>query len=759
MNSRSPGGAVALVAVLAALPSASAERQDPATIPEGEYVTVRDGHLSLRGERVRFWGSQGVKAGRTRADSEAVVERVKSLGFNLIRYWGRFPKPVEYEPGDGSKADREDHFLHCLKRNGFRVWFAGLNGVDRAMPDDVDVVDDPPTAEAWRDAVGPEGMKLHNNPARIWDPRLEAVAIRQMKRIAGHFSRYTGLRWADDPLFCVWELSNEEWWFTRMMGAGYYWRRSAKSKFDEVPSFFQAELLEMWAGFLERKYRDERSLREAWLGLLPGESLEEGKVLLLPFRARIMPDEQLEVLGLEHVLPLRREFGPAEFNGARAGDVIEFLLGLWIAHKRREAEALEPLGRSTRLSPFVWDTGIGFEMAAQYLQQHADAVAHCAYQRGFTHDHGHRRFPWQSGLEGPPQLHWGEPWLEHNHAPGKPFFCYENQMEQPAKYRTEYPMRLVSLGSIQDWDIINWHYFGPTPDSTEDEPYARALDYTTSEHPHPQGLHFQYDEAQMSAMRAAAEAFKHRLLAPAPEPTLFVFGRRSLYDIRMTKYGEAGRRLMPTTYRHGVRILIDSEREEDEIAGPTVPGRSYQPNPVRPTDEIEYDWQRGHLRFDAPGVAVYSGFFAQHGGPVEFRNGVVLREVGVANPPGMPYPVGEDERYVTFSLVSADGRPLAEAAKAVLSAVSTSFNSGFELDHSKMVRPLLWGWNKGATLSRGGLPVLVARVACTVEMPMLDRARYRMLDWHLREVGSGAVEGGILRVPSDRPVFLIELER
>ena len=43
--------------------------------------------------------------------------------------------------------------------------------------------------------------------------------------------------------------------------------------------------------------------------------------------------------------------------------------------------------------------------------------------------------------------------------------------------------------------------------------------------------------------------------------------------------------------------------------------------------------------------------------------------------------------------------------------------------------------------------------------PAIDGMAYIMYDWTLRPVGEGRVAGGRLRVPSDKPVFIIRLRR
>jgi hypothetical protein len=55
--------------------------------------------------------------------------------------------------------------------------------------------------------------------------------------------------------------------------------------------------------------------------------------------------------------------------------------------------------------------------------------------------------------------------------------------------------------------------------------------------------------------------------------------------------------------------------------------------------------------------------------------------------------------------------------------------------------------------------VLTARVAGTVKAKALDGMRYVFLDWHMKPVGEGKVSGGELRIPSDKPVFVVRLTR
>lgn len=780
MKTLSPGTHVlAAAAGLAAASAGSAPPpvpDPPASIPESAYVTVSpQGHLQTGGERVRFWAVIGAfpnvpkaREGETSAEfeerialgrrsNELLVRRFVDLGFNMVRFWRNSER--DYVPGDGSPEDVKDHFLSLLKANGFRIWYPGIAQV-YPVAADVGVVDDPATAAGWASAMATMENN-RDNLARIvakWDARTEAVMIRGMRRRADHVNHHTGLRVGDDPLYAVFELTNEDWWMSKMVGG----------QFRRLPPFFQESLQRRWTEFLSGKYGGEDALRARWGFLLPGESLADGTVAILPLRG----PQSLDAAGmdpqaraqLEAATGGDRRWTRDDFNRHRGEDVLEFFTGLHVAHAKRLEAALEGMGRACRLAPTALDTGIGYEIQSAWLHQNGDVTVHDAYVNGTPRNNDPRfnpRFPWMSGLEESPRLCHDVPWLEHNKAEGKPFLCYETQIQQPAKYRAEYPWRVLALASIQDWDAVCWHYWGSVEDiATAERPFDKPMDYTTGRH--PQGYHYTYDEVQASAMRAAGLAFRAGALRPAPAPTTFVYGRRSLYDPASMdyagSYGKTGMDMLPTTYRYGVRLRIDPSREDDEVIGPVVRADAEsKPTEIAPTDEISYDTRRGGLTLDAPGCAAYTGFMARFGDALHFpKAGVELRGVSIDVPPDMPYPEGiAEERYIAFGLVSEDGRPLSETRAATLSLVSTSFNSGF-------VHTLDAG---GADLHdgkarAGGWPVLAARVAGTVVAPGIAGMRYRLLDWHAREIGAGTVGAdGALAIQNDKPVWSVALTR
>ncbi|HUS45050.1 MAG TPA: hypothetical protein VM219_03350, partial [Phycisphaerae bacterium] len=182
----------------------------------------------------------------------------------------------------------------------------------------------------------------------------------------------------------------------------------------------------------------------------------------------------------------------------------------------------------------------------------------------------------------------------------------------------------------------------------------------------------------------------------------------------------------------------------------------------------EYDWAKGHLKFDAPGVIGYVGFYGERRGPVTFASGASFSDVTVKNPEGIAYPVMPEEGYVEITVASQDGQPLAKASKAIVSAVSTGFNTGFRLDLTKSTQGKHQDGPKnvppeefrGAWAEQPGkAPVLVARVGVTIQCKDIEGMKYTLRDWNMRDIGQGTVKDGVLTVPADKPIFIIELTR
>ena len=727
---------------------------------------------------------RAAKLAKARADIELICQRVTDMGFNLWRAWdgaamtqgGAFDglgangtEPAKFVMGDGSRADVFAYLMWRMDVHGVKIWESSNNIVGTVQASDVDVINDPATAAAWKAGLeewqknwnAPQGLGIRNLIARAWDPRIEALAQSRMKRFADFRNPYkNNLRWGDDPQVVTWELSNEEIWIKPMINGD--WRG--------LPKFFRDQLLSKWNDYLVKKYGDDAKLTAAWKSLLPGESLQTNTIQLLP-----MAGKSKSIFGIPDTNPeaYKKLTGAADFNGfgredfarARGADVLEFFTGMWLDYKKREETQLESWGKGCRLVPTILDSYNPYQIQTQYLQQNADVVSTCAYVKGMGHDPTDKRFPFYAATDEYPRLTWDIPWIEQSKIPNKPLFIYENQIDNRTKYRADYPLRLATGLSIQDADIVNWHtYDGLSADLTKDKPFDGML------HIWADNLGYGHDEVQISAMRAAGAMFVNFSIPPAPKPTLFTFGRRSLYDPNSMDYGQSfgdlGRQIMPTLYRYGAQVLIDPTRQDDKVEGPTVKLGIYNSNPLQPNDAISYDWHKSDLTIDTPSAMAYTGFFANRDGLYRWKNGLQLRKVEVVNPEGIAYPVTPAEKYIEFSIVAQDGKPLAQSKKALISLVSTSFNSGYSLN---LNRPYSSNRDKadgplqeyfGAQEKEAGkAPVLVARVGGVIEGAALNGFRYTLRDFSMRKIGGGTIANNQLVVDASLPIFLIELER
>jgi len=770
--------------------------------PDDAFVHVApDGHLMQGGQRQRYWGFIGFIAGdagcipgddaptlarkvaKRRADVDLMVQRIDDLGFNLIRSWeGTFsagptglPPFIaqrDYTPGDGSNADMIAYYFSQLDRRGIKIWMSSMNSLGTVSPDDAAIIADPATEANWKAALQTEAKKHggriplrsdFGNLVRYFDPRVEALILTRYAQAASFPNRYkNGLPLADDPQIVVWEQTNEEFPFRAFFNG--YWQN--------LPPFFKDELLNRWQTFLHDKYKTDAALLKAWRFLLPGESIEgNGSVVLAPLAnpvnaAAAVNDTNPEVL--KRMRALKQQYSRADFVEQRGQDVVEFFTSLMAAHKQRFTAAIHAMGKSCRFAPCVQDSGNPYQIQSSYLAQLGGVTSTCTYVKGMGYDPTTERYPFYSALEAPPRLCWDVPWVEQSKMIGLPSLIYETQIDTRTKYRAEYPWRIAAAMAIQDMDIVCWHAYSNGKDSANPHPFDEPLgiwhDY----------LQYSGDEVQLSAMKAAAQVFIHSSLKAPAHPTVITFGRRSLYDPASMDYGRSfgdlGKSIVPTCYRYGVRLKIDPTRDDDHVDGPTIRPDVYEPNPVCPTDQIQYDWQRGHLLLDSPAASAYVGFFAKLGkSTITLPNSDVrFSQVTIVNPPGTPYPVKEDEQYVSLAVVSRDGLPLAQCSRALISAVSTSFNTGYKLDLTKSSKGMrqdgpdntppkeFWGaWPS----EPGTTPVLVSRVGVTVQCPGLAGMHYTFRDWNMQPLDSGVIKEGKLVIPADRPIFIVECTR
>ena len=741
------------VCILARVLSSQAEIQ----LQPADYVTIKNGHLNYQGKRLRIWSCTGNLVAQDYAHIDGEVERVAALGFNGFRtiWWDIDVDTWNYAKGDNSEFDRRDYLLASLKKHGFQVWSDILNSIF-VKPGDVDLVNDPATRADWLEALGEK--PVHRPVFMVWDKRAEAAYIEQIKKHLNHVNQHTGLRRADDPVFYVWEMHNEQWWLQRILN--YAWHLTA-------PKFFRNELYQQWNDWLKKKYASTEKLHEAWIGsLLLGESLEKSTIQMLPLYCPT--GGAAEALGIDAKNFAGLKLTVRDFSKARGGDVVKFLTQLLLEHKKRVYAAMRSVGKpgiGISVVPIVFDTGYSFSPQSIYVNSFGDALCVNTYVSQIALDPKHPRYPFKSLLEEPPCLAYDDPWVEQNRLADKPTFIYENMVLNPDKYRAEYPYLLIALAAIQDWDVINFHYYGhPEADLfTSTQPFSKMLrpdnGYSC------QGLIFKYDEVFVSAMKIAGEMFKTFALAPPQNPTVMTIGRNMLGDMDNFEWGNTSKLFAPTVYRYGLRLKFDPSLPETvKVEGPIVHGRQFLPPHIHPTDQIDLDWHKGVLLLDSPQAKAAVGFLPDR---VAFKDGTEIADFRINTPEGMPYYKPGEDRYVCFGLASTDGRDLAASKHIVLSAVCGAFNTGMKMNLEKWPVGNQFGrlhdfveWGPPMCEQFGSLPVLVARVGLSLKAPALAGGRVTLRDWHLRELRTAVIgPDGLFTVRAEEPVFIVEIER
>ncbi len=718
----------------------------PERLTPNDYVTVKDGHLWYQGKRLRLWGAQGNLLAVTHADIDFEVERFAEHGFRCFRtlWWGR-EVTDDYAPGDLSWQDRADYLLARLGHEGVFVWFDILNSC-QIRPDLVNVIDDLDTADQWRQAVSEwvesgrrDYINIRSAYAAPWDPRIQQIYHNYIRKVLAHRNLHNGLTYAEDPTFFTWELTNEEWWIMRILWGNHL----------QLPDFFQKELYDQWNEWLRQGYGDTARLSEAWEGLLPGESLEAGTVLLLPLLGKTDAFELAQVLGLD-VKYAQPRYGPDDFAKQRGADVVEFLTKLHIAYKNEAAEIFRSQGRpglGCQIVPLVYDTGYSGAILPFYMHSFGDAIAAGSYQDMSTHDPSHPTFPFASGLTSPPFLNG---WLTTRRVKDKPAFVYENMIFNPQKYKAEWFYRLLAWAAIQDVDVIDFHYYGhPLPFPGAPNPYGT--------HPVDEKFHMRNDEVLMAAVRTAGEIFKRGYLKPAANPTTVTLGSNTLWSldgIYGGKYAPPGE---PTAFRQGFQWAFNPQQASDTVDGPLVQPEQEAMEPVvRPTDQITYRWQEGIMVIDDPRAKVLVGFVPRS---FKFNDGLSLRRIHVNTPEGMPFVI-PGERYVAFGIVSLDEQPLAESTSILVSVVNTSFPEGFTMDLEKMAQDTRYAYGlRDSITSWGDNPVLVGRVGMVLEADWLAGRRYRMIDYNNNVLVEGTLTNPRLIIPDDLPVYIVQITR
>ncbi|MBN1895163.1 hypothetical protein JW906_11735, partial [bacterium] len=236
-----------------------------------DFVGISNGHFSVNGNPIRFWGTNSVAQGAfpDKASAWFVAGRLRKMGFNLIRFhhldnaWSEslFESGKDTRHLNPVTLDRLEKYISELKKNGIYVnmnlhvsrIFNARDGVSQA------------------DSLPDMGKGV-----TYFDPQLIELQKEYASQLLSHVNPYTGLALKDDPVMAMVEITNENSIY-RMWRDGSVRPISGGGDF---PVRHVRMLDQLWTGYLRSKYPDTDSLESAWnRGIIPdsrNEQIQDG---------------------------------------------------------------------------------------------------------------------------------------------------------------------------------------------------------------------------------------------------------------------------------------------------------------------------------------------------------------------------------------------------------------------------------------------------------------------------------------------------
>ncbi|MCX6136603.1 MAG: carbohydrate binding domain-containing protein, partial [Ignavibacteriales bacterium] len=226
-------------------------------IGASEFVSIdRDGHFSVDGNRVRFFGTNLVADGAFPAKEKAwfIAGHLRKMGFNLVRFhhldnpWSTqaiFERGKDTRHLNPATLDRLENIIAELKRNGVYINMNLHVGRTFTAQDGVPEYDSLP-----------EYGKIIN----YFDPQIIALHKEYARQLLTHVNPYTGKSLPNDPVMAMMEITNENSLYRA-------WRDGAltpRSIGGQLTLRHTKMLDELWHQFLINRYGTTESLRMAW---------------------------------------------------------------------------------------------------------------------------------------------------------------------------------------------------------------------------------------------------------------------------------------------------------------------------------------------------------------------------------------------------------------------------------------------------------------------------------------------------------------
>ena len=226
---------------------------NPAPLTAKQRIKVQGGHFfDATNRRVRLMGT-GTSAGAnfpSKEDAPKIAARLHKLGFNIIRLhhmdatWATpdiFAGDEKRETISPDSLDKLDFFVAQLKQNGIYV---DLNlHVSWAPSKEVGFPDTDKIPELGKQTSYFEKRSIEHQKSYA-------------KQFLEHVNPYTKLKWADDPVVGLIEITNEDTIFGEAFTGSY----------QNWPPYYRDQLQGKWNNFLKAKYASHEALLRAWAG-------------------------------------------------------------------------------------------------------------------------------------------------------------------------------------------------------------------------------------------------------------------------------------------------------------------------------------------------------------------------------------------------------------------------------------------------------------------------------------------------------------
>ncbi len=684
-----------------------------------DYVKVKNGHFYYKGKRLRLWGVNIQNHHvRNYRGAEITAKRLKEMGFNSVHIW--FPKGTFHSPKrkwkefvevkKGSQLDLLDYFVSCCKKEGIFVTVTLSVRGDLITPDVYDLARrNDIDKERWYELVKKSGRQFRL--LKFVDPSIKEAYILHMKYFLNRVNPYTGKRYAEEETIAFYQLEDEMGFLS--------W---PPTRIDNKDNLFQILIKKKWEKYLKEKYRNTENLKKAWGCLFENENINDMKAIFYPgARFRKTPEK-------------------------RAEDAWKFLYGLTEKFYREYLSILRsqaPEGIGCNVVPVAVDSAI-YTRAGNLFDIYRNSSFLCGtgmYSGGKIRK-VNGRYRWVSLAERKP------PCPSHSvdasilKVRGKPYCPLAGADILNNPYRALTPFFRCVWASWQDWDGVYTYWWGYFPKGIEIdyENYSKFPLRVVSPENKRGGFDILNDEVSLAIHKLSSHIFRNFLLPPSSSPTKFIFGKKLLYS---TKAADYYHKLFPfmnkTAFTYGAEIVID-EKSDIEVK-PVGKIAEEVPYPIEWENGVKWDWEKGYIKIDGKFI---KGFAGKPEREIIFSDRIKIKNI--------------NRNFIVFLLASEDKKTVNKSSNLIFAIVSTSHNTGYKEDFSKIQFNKRWKfpypWS--VVVNPGKFPVEVERVSASIFIPgsgVVEKYDFNMKKFEEEKFNR------VITISENEPLFFGKIKR